>query len=259
MIRGTREWAVAEINCCTGCPHGCRYCYARAAALEKGIIASPQQWANSVINPDQVEREHPLYPGQVMFPAAHDIIPENIEAAVTVVAHLLELGNRVLIVSKPSPHCIGRLCDEFSKCREQILFRFTITARNQRIVSFWEPGAPSYQQRLQALKLAHERGFATSVSIEPMLDTGDVAAMVTELGPWVSHSIWLGKMNRIAGRVVIDSPGVAEEVARVEREQSDEQIRKIYSLLQDNQLIRWKESIKNIVGLPLTSQPGLDI
>jgi len=92
-----------------------------------------------------------------------------------------------------------------------------------------------------------------------MLDTGDVAAMVTELEPWVSDSIWLGKMNRIAGRVVIDSHEVIKEVARIEREQSDELIRKIYGLLQDNPLIRWKESIKDVIGLPLAQQPGLDI
>ena len=40
MIRGTKEWAVAEINCSIGCPHDCRYCYARVAALDKGLIDS---------------------------------------------------------------------------------------------------------------------------------------------------------------------------------------------------------------------------
>lgn len=30
---GTREWAVATVNILDGCPHGCRYCYARAMAM----------------------------------------------------------------------------------------------------------------------------------------------------------------------------------------------------------------------------------
>ena len=144
MIRGTREWAVAEINCCIGCPHGCLYCYGRTAAMNRGLVRSAGEWSKSRIIVDDVEKEHPRYPGQVMFPAAHDITMENIDAAIAVVDNLLVSGNRVLIVSKPSPEIITRLCERFSGKREQILFRFTITARSEDILSFWEPGAPPF-------------------------------------------------------------------------------------------------------------------
>ena len=30
---GTREWATKTVNCCTGCSHDCRYCYARGMAV----------------------------------------------------------------------------------------------------------------------------------------------------------------------------------------------------------------------------------
>ncbi len=258
MIRGTREWAVAEINCCIGCPHACLYCYGRTSAMNRGLVHSAEEWSKSRIVAAAVEKEHPLYPGQVMFPAAHDITGENIEAAIAVIDNLLVAGNRVLIVSKPSPECINRLCERFREKREQILFRFTITARSEGILSFWEPGAPTYRQRLLALSLAHSRGFSTSVSVEPMLEIGDVAALVAELEPLVTHSIWIGKMNRIAERVTIDSVRVAEEVDRIEREQGDAEIRELYGLLQHHPLIRWKESIKEVVGLPLSEQAGLD-
>ena len=26
---GTQEWSVKTVNCCTGCSHDCRYCYAK--------------------------------------------------------------------------------------------------------------------------------------------------------------------------------------------------------------------------------------
>ena len=30
---GTQEWSVKTVNCCTGCSHDCRYCYAKGMAV----------------------------------------------------------------------------------------------------------------------------------------------------------------------------------------------------------------------------------
>ena len=259
MISGTREWAVAEINCNVGCPHDCRYCYARVAALNKGLIDSVSDWTRPRTINSEVESSRPLYDGQVMFPTAHDIVAENLEEALQVLSRLLEAGNQVLVVSKPSRFCIEQICDRFNEHRQQILFRFTITSRNSDILGFWEPGAPAYQERLESLQLAFERGFQTSVSIEPMLDLDDVQAMIDEIEPYVSHSIWVGKLNRVEERVTIDSKEVAAEVERIRYEQQDRHIIDLYEVLKEHPLIRWKESIKLVVGLPLATESGLDI
>lgn len=258
MIRGTREWAVAEINCCVGCSHDCRYCYARLKALKRGVIAASDEWRRCRVVKAQVSRHFPLYDGQVMFPAAHDITWENIGSCLEVLEALLGSGNRVLVVSKPSPGCIGEICGRLAGYREQVLFRFTITARDDRILSFWEPGAPGYSHRLESLAYAYRRGFATSVSIEPMLDAKDIDGLVAELWPWVSHSVWIGKMNRIGQRVQIDCPEIEREVARIRHEQSDAEILRLYERLSGNKLVRWKESIKEVVGLPPLTQIGQD-
>lgn len=256
-IRGTREWAVAEINCSSGCPHGCRYCYARSAALVSGHIESAEDWLECVVD-EKINREYPCFSGPVMFPTAHDIVEENLEISLDVIDQLLKSGNRVLVVSKPSLICIKKICDRFSQMKNKILFRFTITARNQEILSYWEPGAPSYDERKKALKMAFNRGFTTSVSIEPMLDAGDVVDLVADVQNFVNHSIWVGKMNKIEQRVMCDSKQAQSEVDRIEQEQSDERIMSLYQQLHKNQLIRWKESIKEVVGLPMASQAGLD-
>jgi len=250
---------VAEINCCIGCPHGCRYCYARIAALKKKLIDSAEQWTQMVCSADALPLDVPRYAGQVMFPAAHDIVQENLALAIDVIDRLLTAGNRVLIVSKPNVSCIEQLCERFQDRRDRILFRFTISARNPDIVSFWEPNAPDYQHRLKSLQLAFERGFETSVSSEPLLDIGDCRRMIAELEPFVSHSIWLGKMNKIDERVVIDSDAAATEVARIAAEQCDERIRALYESLKGKPLMRWKDSIKKVVGLAPASASGLDI
>lgn len=258
MIRGTKEWAVAEINCCLGCPHNCRYCYARVAALKRGLIDTTAQWSQSRILAQEVGRQQRHRHGQVMFPSAHDICEDNLAAALTVIENLLAVGNRVLIVSKPSLFCITRICEQFQDRRGEIVFRFTITARNPEILSFWEPGAPDFRERLGALELAYDRGFTTSVSIEPMLDITDLEGLVDEIGQFVNHSIWIGKMNRIAERVSVDSAEALKEITRIRHEQRDEQIHTLYQRLKGNELIRWKESIKGIVGLPLATEMGLD-
>ena len=259
MIRGTREWAVAEFNCSVGCPYGCRYCYARTKALRKNLIASADDWTTVRDLPDAAAGECQLFQGQVMFPAAHDIVPENLDACLRTIDRLLRKGNRVLVVSKPSPGIMARVCREFAGRKEQLLFRFTITARNPQILAFWEPGAPGYPERLMSLGLAADLGFRTSVSIEPMLDSEDIFGLVDELTPFVSHSIWIGLMNKIAERVTIDSAAVAKEVARVEAGQNHSRIMAIYNQLKNNPLIRWKESIKNMAGIPEAPLPGMDI
>lgn len=258
-IKGTREWAVAEINCCRGCSQGCRYCYARYDQVVRKKHLNADRWLQCQLLDEEVGRQHPLYPGQVMFPTAHDIVPENLEACVVVIRNLLKAGNRVLIVSKPHLGCISRLCSEFATDKKNILFRFTITARKTSTLRFWEPFAPTYIERKSCLEHAYCLGFATSVSIEPMLDTNDVVGMVHELLPSVSHSVWLGKMNKIETRVSCDSDEVKTEIARIVEGQKDEHLLELYGKLSGISKVFWKDSIKKILGLPLMKEAGQDM
>lgn len=258
-IRGTREWAVAEINCCLGCSHGCRYCYARYDLVVRRGMVTPEQWSSCRVIEKEVVKKQPLYPGQVMFPTAHDIVPENLEDCLVVLRNLLDAGNRVLVVTKPHLDCVRRICSDFSGAKDRILFRFTITARDLEVLQFWEPHAPDYLERKCCLEYAFNNGFDTSVSVEPMLDTADVAAMVRELLPCVSHSIWLGKMNKITERVACDSEEMRLETERIERGQSNERLFQLFEELGGLKQVRWKESVKEVLGLQQATEPGLDL
>ncbi|MDJ0623811.1 MAG: radical SAM protein [Desulfocapsaceae bacterium] len=258
-ISGTREWAVAGVNCATGCPHDCRYCYARYDKVVRKAELKESEWQLCKIHPEELNRQFPLFPGTVMFPTEHDIHPQILDACLTVLKNLLAAGNRVLVVTKPHLACVREMCREFGDRQEQILFRFTITARDNTILRLWEPGAPGYEERLAALRYAFEEGFATSVSVEPMLEAEFVHILVNELMPYVNHSIWLGKMNKIEERVSCHFPEITKDLKRIQSFQSDEMIRIIYKRLAHNKLLRWKESIKKVVGIPQAQQPGLDI
>jgi len=87
---------------------------------------TPEQWHLERIRPVDVSKRHKNYDGQVMFPSSHDITSNNIDACLEVLKNLLDVGNQVLVVSKPHLECIKRICDEFEQFKDQILFRFSI-------------------------------------------------------------------------------------------------------------------------------------
>ena len=195
----------------------------------------------------------------IMFPSTHDITPEFLEPSVIFLRKLLEAGNRVLIVSKPHLECIKRLCLEFADFKEEILFRFTIGAVNTTLLKFWEPHAPAYRERLACLKHAHRKGFQTSVSIEPMLDVPNVVQLFHKLAPFVTESIWLGKMNEVKKRVQPKTVEEKEAVRRIEMNQTDDNIRDVYETLKDEPLVRWKDSIRAVIETDPVMETGVEI
>jgi DNA repair photolyase len=214
-----------------------------------------EDWPEPKVRDKDVRKKHPKYDGQVMFPTTHDITPTVLEPCITVLENLLKPSNQVLIVSKPHLECIEAICERFQPYRKQILFRFTIGAFSDPILQIWEPCAPSYDERLSALMHAYNEGYATSVSCEPMLDSSNIVALFYHLVPFVTHSIWIGKMNRMEQRV----KGVPEEeMERIRRGQTDERIKAIYRMLKDEPKVRWKESFKEVLGLEPQTEAGKD-
>ena len=247
---GTREWAAKTVNCCTGCSHDCRYCYAKEMALRFRQVPVGE-WAFERVRPHDVFKSHSKYDGRVMFPSSHDITPSNLAACLTVLEKLLKAGNQVLIVSKPHLDCITAICKEFDRYRHQILFRFTIGACDDQVLSFWEPGATAYIERMGSLQFAYENGFQTSVSVEPMLYSANIDRLVADLEPFVTETIWIGKMNHLTRLAKSADARLLSAIQHIEAGQTDDIIRTIYHRHKMNPNIRWKASIKKVVGLPM--------
>ena len=256
-ISGTLEWAVANKNCLTGCSHDCRYCYARAQAI-RFKKATKESWRHPVLNEVEVNKRPTKAKGTIMFPTTHDILPEFLEAEMQVIDRLLKAGNNVLIVSKPHRECIRFICECFEDYKDRILFRFTIGAYDDTILGYWEPKAPQFLERLACLQLAFQEGYQTSVSCEPMLDSANVCDMFLMLEPFVTDGIWIGKMNKVRSRVPIENEEDERRVKLIEDGQTDEKIKAIYERLKNEPKVRWKESIKEVVGLPAATEAGLD-
>lgn len=238
-----QDWADKTINVYKGCSNDCRYCYAREEAVRFNRVKK-EDWAIETLNPAILKKGWRLSKKNLMFPSTHDITPGTYDGCETVLKKLLEAGNTVLVVSKPRPDLIERLCDALEAYKKQILFRFTISAQDNDLLVFWEPNAPSYEDRKKALKIAHEKGFMTSVSIEPMLDPANVEALIEDLRPHTSDSMWIGTMNMIRKRVKKESAQVEAEIVKIITGQTPERLRTIYMRYQDDPMIKWKGHVR---------------
>jgi DNA repair photolyase len=190
-------------------------------------------------------------PGRIMFPTMHDIFPEGIDITIAFLRPWLEAGNKILLVTKPHFEVVTALCKEFASCKKQITWRFTIGSMDDEALKFWEPGAPTLCDRLNSLEFAYKSGFKTSVSCEPYLDDS-IIDLVKNVNPFVTDTIWIGKMNNIKRRVDMSTwaPNDFMFLRELRNCQTDDFIRNLYNELKDSPKIRWKDSIRQVLGLP---------
>jgi DNA repair photolyase len=257
---GTQEWAGHNVNIDNGCPNGCLYCYAAAMAI-RFHRKTPKTWEIPETDMKRVNRKFGKKPGRIMFPTSHDIHPDNIEACVVVLKKMLAAGNELLIVAKPHLACIKRLCKELGQYRSQFTFRFTIGSADDAVLRAWEPGAPAFPERLAALRYAFKAGFQTSISCEPMLDD-DIDAVIRKVKPFVTDSIWLGKATRLIANTAINYPGdqkVRTMAENLDAMMTDQHVRDLYRRYTDDPVVKWKDSLKKVLGITRPSERGLDI
>lgn len=212
--------------------------------------ATKDTWQLMKVRQQAVKKKYGKYSGRVMFPSSHDIFDFPIieEACFTVLRKLLEKGNQVLITTKPRLKIIKKIDSLFSEFKENIQFRFTITSKEDRLLRFWEPNAPGFMERFDCLIFTNEKDYKTSVSMEPFLDYNPVE-LVKLLAPFVTESIWVGKMNYIARNNLEKEDQPFYDNVRKNYETSH--LWEIYNELKDNHLIRFKDSIRFQLGLEI--------
>lgn len=247
---GTHEWSDCTANILKGCSHDCKYCYAKEMAI-RFKRSTVESWNQEELNYPYLKKEFSSQNKVVMFPSTHDIVPKYLQESLQFIGKLVSSHQKVLIVTKPHLECVEAICDKFQDSKSKILFRFTIGSSSTETLKFWEPGAPGLDERLSSLKHAHCKGFSTSISCEPMLD-GNISELISMVSPYVTESIWLGKMNfpqrRLKVNGVLDTE-MEKALANLLATQTDKNILNLYQLNKKNPNIKWKESIKKVVGL----------
>jgi len=247
LIRTNRmhsQWADDRINFITGCGNKCKYCYA-CTMMTHWHHRDPANWGNEILRQKDVEKKIKKYPKMVMFPSSHDIRPNHLVEAIQVLANILKSGNEVLLTSKPNIECIKKICETFTGYRDKILFRFTIGSLDSLVLKFWEPEAPSFEERFECLKLAFNMGYQTSVSAEPLLDKG-VHILIRKLSPYITDTIWIGKAEQLRKRLTMngynDPITTSNADDLIEWQNDPIFIRDLYETYKDSPMIRWKTS-----------------
>jgi len=233
ITTGTKEWADSNVNFVTGCSHDCRYCYAKKMAIRfKKKTAG--NWHEMQVRQKDVDKNYRKRRGRVMFPTSHDLTPNILPETLIILKKLLDAGNEVLITTKPHCEVISRICVVFDyhPNRDNIQFRFTITSIDDEKLKYWEPGATVFRNRMMALYRAYFYKYKTSISIEPCLDE-DPRALIEELRPCVTESIWLGPMNYCGEREF----------------NSKETLRNWLEWFKDDPLVRFKDSVYKKLGV----------
>lgn len=242
---GTREWADTNFNITDGCRNNCLYCYAAEMATSRFKRRSREDWKNESLTSNAFVSQFPKKDGVVMFPSTHDITPFNVHDYSRVAAMMLSAGNSLLITSKPDPSVIRKLLADLGQWKDQILFRYTIGTLDASVAKYWEPGAPTPQERMVALVESLTTGFRTSISIEPLLGgVEDAMRIVHVVQPFVTDTIWIGKLDQ-GKRRVAEEHRIAVE--GIEFQQRDEEILRLVKMLNGNSKIRWKDSIKHVI------------
>ena len=215
-----REYAPLALNLYTGCSHGCTYCYAPAAMRKDPRTFRLAQPRTDIIANLKKELDH-AGAGSLLDQGDHPPVllcftsdpyqPVAVESGVTraAIKTLHAAGYPVHVLTKagmaamPDFDILGQI--------EGDAFASSLTFISARDSAKWEPYAAPPAERFVVLKLAHERGIPTWVSLEPVIDPEQTLDIIALTHEWVDK-FKVGTLNHHPHATTIDWPKFAREV-----------------------------------------------
>ena len=209
-----REYGPLAANLIKGCPHGCRYCYVPAVlhidreefhagcrpipdALEKfGADCEALQKAGNA-EPIHMSFTCDPWPSPgVTMRGEQFVVNKAIEdcrrLTKSAIRHAHTYGQAVNVLTKSGIE--AGIYELLSLLQPADTFGVTLTCNEVGDRKFWEPRAETTQQRIEALRLAHDLGIRTRVSFEPVLFPEQTLAMIRLVRP-IADLIQVGKTN----------------------------------------------------------------
>ena len=185
-----REYAALAVNIYSGCGHKCSYCYAPAALqrcredfYEKPGPRARDFWSKLESDLKSLEGRPDMEPVLLCF-SCDAYQPIDLEYGYARKALSMFKAHDVpfQVLSKGGMRC-ARDFDLYLPGRD--IFAATMTFVDAKKSAQWEPGAALPEDRIAALKAAHERGIKTWVSLEPVIEPLESLACIEASHAWV--------------------------------------------------------------------------
>jgi DNA repair photolyase len=210
------EYSPLATNPYRGCGHQCKYCYVPSV-----LRMTRQEFdARAVPRPDflrKLEKDARKYQAlgiteQVMLSFTTDPYhPADTALTREVLKMLQQYGLGICTLTKGG-RCALRDLDLFRPGRDA--FAATLTSLDHAFSLKWEPAAALPADRIETLRIFHEAGIFTWVSLEPVLDTEATLEIIRQTHPFIDL-YKVGRLNHDKLTRVTDWKQFAHDVVRV--------------------------------------------
>lgn len=187
-----------------GCWYDCRYCSVKWVQCTYRNKRDWDNWKLWMLNKNNYNKNFIKDNALFLFPANHDIIPNyNRRICFKFIRKLIlpskSKHNRLILCSKPSFAVFSKFENWFTpEEKDQIILRLSLTSNNDKRLQFWEPNAPSFEERFKCAEFLYSKGWNVSFSILPYLDSPhELSALVDQLSEFTNSTILIGYMKKI--------------------------------------------------------------
>jgi len=210
------EYAQLAANLWTGCSHGCSYCYGPAA-----IHQSREEYGRPKLKKDalrrlegdlaELQRQGNKEPVLLMF--AGDLYSPpggDFSLSRQVLQTFRKHGSPFTVLSKSGLPATK----DFDLYGPNDSYGTTLTFLDPAKSREWEPGAATPHDRLESLRIAHERGIKTWASCEPVIEPAETLAVIEAAAPYTDFFA-VGKWNHDARANSIDWLRFKDDVVKL--------------------------------------------
>jgi len=193
-----KEYADLACNLYTTCAHACQYCYVPGAMRKtrKAFYTESVQVKDCIAKFEHDAKILAWDDREIMFSFTSD--PYQHEESLLLMEQIYDIAEknklRLNILTKAGYKAMKRHSVFFQYNGWK--FGSTICFMDETLRQVWEPGAPSIESRIEAVKEAHRLGIYTWVSIEPVIKPQEVWDVIAALKGHVRF--WkIGKINHM--------------------------------------------------------------
>ena len=178
------EYAPWACNFYTGCSNDCEYCYCKRGFLSHVWDDVPhlkkcfkdERKALEIFEKELIANLEALKATSLFFTFSSDPFLPGVKSTYwAAAACALSHGVRVQFLTKRADFVNDHFLIRNAIWKTHLAFGFTLTGCDGK-----EPGASTNQERIEAMRILHERGFKTFASIEPIVDFDSSLRMIKE-------------------------------------------------------------------------------